>query len=165
MSDDDDKGDKKGDKGDAPKAKSNLVPAIVLAVGLAVGGYFMGGSSDSPAGADAATTEAEAPVPGLIATMEPLSVNLADGHFLKVGVALVLAEGIEPGEFAKGEIAKAKDMLIDRLGGAKMDTLTTPEGRKALKEELTAKVKEIYTDPETKQPTVLEVYFTDFVMQ
>ena len=164
MSDDDDKSDKGDAK--AAKGKSNLVPAIVLAVGLAVGGYFMGGSSDSTtAAADANAPAADAPVPGLIATMDPLSVNLADGHFLKVGVALVLAEGIEPAEFSKGEIAKAKDMLIDRLGGAKMDSLTSPEGRKALKEELTNKAKEIYTDPETKQPTVLEVYFTDFVMQ
>jgi len=152
-----DKGEKKG--------KSNLVPAIVLAVGIAVGGYFMGGSSDSTTSGDAAKTDAEAPVPGLIATMDPLSVNLADGHFLKVGVALVLAEGIEPAEFEKGEVAKAKDMLIDRLGGADMATLTSPEGRKALKEELTTKAKEIYTDPTTEQATVLEVYFTDFVMQ
>lgn len=162
MADDDEAKSSKDDK--AAKGKSNLVPAIVLAVGIAAGGYFMGGSSDK-ATADDKKSEEEAPKPGEIATMEPLSVNLADGHFLKVGVAVVLAEGIEPGEFQKGKIAKAKDMLIDRLGGVPMETLTSPENRKALKEELSARAKEIYIDEETKQPTVLEVYFTDFVMQ
>lgn len=161
MADDDDAKSPKDEK--AAKGKSNLVPAIVLAVGIAAGGYFMGGSSEKAT--DDKKSEEEAPKPGEIATMEPLSVNLADGHFLKVGVAVVLAEGIEPGEFQKGKIALAKDMLIDRLGGAEMETLTSPEGRKALKEELSTKAKEIYVDEETKQPTVLEVYFTDFVMQ
>jgi len=141
--------------------KSNLVPAVVLAVGIAVGGYFMGGSGD--AGGDKAAAkekpQVEKPVPGQIATMEPLSVNLAAGHFLKVGIALQLIEGIESGEFMKGDIAKAKDLLIERIGGLPMDQLTSPDGRKKVKDELTTAAKKLYDNE------VLDVYFTDFVMQ
>jgi len=158
MSDDDDdtKG-KKGKDGKEKGGKSNLIPAVVLALGLAAGGYFMGGSGGGTA-ADA-KEKPEAPVPGGIATMDPMSVNLADGHFLKVGVAVELAEGIEPGEFEKGEISKAKDLIIDRVAGLPMDQLTSPEGRKKVKEELTKAAKKIYPDE------VLDLYFTDFVMQ
>ena len=40
-----------------------------------------------------------------------------------------------------------------------MDQLTSPEGRKKIKEELTKAAKKIYPDQ------VLDMYFTDFVMQ
>jgi len=156
-------GDTKGKgKGKEKSGKSNLVPAIVLAVGIAVGGYFMGGSG-TPActGKDCAAAEAKAEEkpPGQIATMDPLSVNLADEHFLKVGVAVQLAEGIEASEFAKGDISKVKDMLIDLLAGEHMEVLQTPEGRAKIKEELKKRSEKAF------EGNVLDVYFTDFVMQ
>ena len=82
--------DDKVEKADAKKekkGKSNLIPAVVLALGIAAGGYFMGGSSSDAASADAKPA-VEKPTPGEIATMDPLSVNLADGHFLKVDRSL-----------------------------------------------------------------------------
>ena len=148
---------KKGKKGKEGGGKSNLIPAVVLAVGLAAGGYFMGGS-----GGDASASEKpvkEEPVPGGVATMDPLSVNLADGHFLKVGIALELVEGVEVGEFMKGDISKAKDLLIDRMGGLPMEQLTSPDGRKTIKEELAKAARKLYKDE------VIDIYFTDFVMQ
>lgn len=150
---------KKGKKDKGEKGKSNLVPALVLAAGIAAGGYFMGGSGDAKATEAEAAPVKEKPIPGLIATMDPLSVNLAGGHFLKVGIALQLIEGIESGEFEKGPISKAKDLLIEQIGGMPMEELTSPEGRKKVKDELTKSAKEIYEDE------VLDVYFTDFVMQ
>lgn len=150
--------EKKGKKEKKPKGKSNLVPALVLAVGIAAGGYFIGGSGDTKPKADEKPV-VEKPVPGLIATMDPLSVNLAGGHFLKVGIALQLVEGIESGEFEKGPISKAKDLIIEQIGGMPMEELTSPEGRKKVKDELNRAAKKIYQDE------VLDVYFTDFVMQ
>jgi len=165
MSDDDaadeSKSSKKGKKGKGDKekgGKSNLIPAVVLAVGIAAGGYFMGGSSEAPVAGATATTIPEPPA-GEIATMDPLSVNLADGHFLKVSMALQLAEEVVASEFEKGPISKAKDLLIDKIAGRPMEELSSPENRKKLKEELTAAAKEVYPDE------VLDVYFTDFVMQ
>jgi len=147
-----DAGGEKGGK--AKKGKGNLVPAAVLAVGIAVGGYFMGGS-----GGAATAAEPVKPPAGEIATMEPLSVNLADGHFLKVGIALQLTEEVSLEEFGEGELAKAKDLLIEQVGGRPMEELATPEGRQALKEEL------VDGADETFHGDVIDVYFTDFVMQ
>ena len=153
--------DDKVEKSDAKKekkGKSNLIPAVVLALGLAAGGYFMGGSGSATASADAKPA-VDKPTPGEIATMDPLSVNLADGHFLKVGIAIQLAEGTVASDFMKGEISKAKDLLIDRMAGLPMAQLTSPDGRKAVKDELTKAAKKLYDNQ------VLDVYFTDFVMQ
>ncbi len=148
---------KKGKKGKKGGGRSNLIPAVVLALGLAAGGYFMSGSSsDASASEEPAKEE---PVPGGVATMDPLSVNLADGHFLKVGIALELVEGVEVGEFMKGEISKAKDLIIDRMGGLPMEQLTSPDGRKAIKEELAKAARKLYKDE------VIDIYFTVFVMQ
>ena len=84
--------DAKGKKGKKDKkekgGKSNLVPAIVLALGILGGGYFMGQGGEGTAAAGPTTTEA--PVLGEIATVEPININLKDGHFLRVGMALQL---------------------------------------------------------------------------
>lgn len=144
------------ESGDSPKekkGKSNLLPAVVLALGILGGGYFMGGSGS------ASEAEAPEPPPGEVATVEPLSLNLADGHFLKVGIALQLTEEVHLEEFGEGELAKARDLLIDRLAGRKMEELASPEGREALKEELSEAARETFHDE------VIDVYFTDFVMQ
>jgi len=148
---------KKGKKGkDKGGGKSNLVPAIVLAVGIAAGGYFMGGSGEAAHSGEAATTTMPA---GEIVTMEPISVNLADGHFLKVGLGVQLSEAGNAEEFPKGPMAKVKDMLIDQLAGANMAELATKEGKEKVKHELTERAKEEF------EGEVLDFYFTDFVMQ
>lgn len=157
----DDAGGKKGKKGKKAKddggGKSNLVPAVVLALGILGGGYFMGsgGSADATEG----PTTTEAPILGEIATMEPININLADGHFLRVGVALQLVEGVEKAEFEKGETAKANDLLIANLGGRPMAELGSAEGREQIKTHLKDEMKEIY------EGDVVDVFFTDFVMQ
>lgn len=147
------KGKEKKDKGGG---KSNLVPAIVLAVGIAAGGYFMGGSSEAAPAGEAATTTVPA---GEIVTMDPISVNLADGHFLKVGLGVQLSESGNAEEFPKGPMAKVKDMLIDELAGANMAELATKEGKDKVKHALTERAKEEF------EGEVLDFYFTDFVMQ
>lgn len=153
----------KGKKGKKEKGgKSNLVPALVLAAGIAAGGYFMGSGGSAPAcTGDKCTTEATTPkkTPGQIANMDAMTINLADNRFLKVGLAVQLAEGIEAAEFAKGDISKIKDMLIDLLAGAKMEELQSVEGRQKIKEEIKKRSEKAF------EGNVLDVYFTDFVMQ
>ena len=137
-------------------------PATVLPPGTwALGGYFLG-----PA-AVTAKVEAEAagppttepPVMGEIAIIEPININLADGHFLRVGVALQLVETALKEEFEKGENAKTNDLLIAHLGGASIEELSTAEGRAKMKKELKKELKETY------EGDVIDMYFTDFVMQ
>ncbi|HET9443508.1 MAG TPA: hypothetical protein VFO65_09305, partial [Acidimicrobiales bacterium] len=82
---------------EAKKARSNLIPAVVVAVGLLGGGFMMsrgGGQAAGAAPADAAAhgeVEGEhEPEPGEILVLDPITLNLADGRFLKVGLALQL---------------------------------------------------------------------------
>ena len=166
-----DAGSKKGKKGKKEGkekgAKSNLLPAIVLAIGMVGAGYMLGPGSGSGeaagAGTDETTTTSE-PIPGEIVQMEPININLAGGHYLKVGMALQLAEGVLAEEFAKGKTAKANDILIAEVGGRDMAELATPEGRAKLKEDLREKIMETYREEETGDE-VIDLFFTDFVMQ
>ena len=79
------------DRPDAPAAdapekaggrKKLLVIALVLVVGAGAGWWFL----LRPSG------PAE-PEPGEVMTMEPIQVNLAGGHYLRVGIALQLSVG------------------------------------------------------------------------
>ena len=155
----------------APKT-NHLVPAVVLAVGLLGGGFFMGGRSG-----DAAIAAAPAPSPadhapeesghGPVQELEPITLNLADGRFLKVGIALQTAEAGGESEEGGEELpgAKALDIAIDLLGSHTMDELASPKEREVVKKELSKRVAEAYADPVTAEPMVTKVYFTEFVMQ
>ena len=156
-----DKGDKADDKSEKSekKQKSNLVPAIVLAVGIAAAGYFLGPGKGGPADAKEEKKEEEAKPLGPVSVMDPISVNLADGHYLKVGLGVQLSAEAKAEEFKEGPIERVKDMLISEVGGGKMEDFATPEGRELLKEELRESAKEQF------HGEVVDFYFTDFVMQ
>lgn len=146
-----------GDKG----KKKNLLPAIIVAVALLGGAYMMKGGKSAPAapaGAVTTTTAAE----GAVVPLDPITVNLADGRFLKVGLAVQLsktAKAAAEGETPQAQMAKALDEAISLLGHSTYNDLINPEGRDKVKEELSKRVRERY-DGE-----VLGVYFTEFVMQ
>lgn len=168
-----DDGDKKGKKGKKDKdakekgGKSNLLPALVLAVGMVAAGYMLGpgaASKDSAHAESPESTTTSEPMPGEIAMVEPININLADGHYVKVGMALQLAEGVLAEEFDKGKSAKANDILISEIGGRDMTELGSPEGRAKLKEDLKEKVMEAFHEEETGEE-VIDLYFTEFVMQ
>lgn len=147
------------DRQDAPprrRAPLLVVILVVLVVGAAggayVGGVFGGGD------AQAAEPEATPTVPelGPITELDAITVNLADGHFLKVGVAL--EHSAEAGA-AELPTAPAYDQVIALFAGQTMADLATPEQRAAAKDALLARVAAVYgTD-------VAGLYFTEFVMQ
>ena len=148
------------------KKKGNLVPAIVIAVGLIVGGKMMGGG-----GSAATTTVVEATTTtealGPVVKLDPITLNMSDGRFLRVGLGFQLtAEAAAGGHEAKpdttdaaGEYARALDLAIDVLGGRNYQELVNPEGRDAAKKELTEKLKHAY------EGEIADVYFTEFVLQ
>lgn len=157
------KGKKKGkkDKG----GRSNVVPALILASGIAAGGWFMGGSSG-----EAATTETTAVpdvVEGPLLDVEPMTVNLAGGRYLRLGVSVQLTDAYEDaveseegGEhFAPHDVTRVRDRLIANLGGRDAATLASAEGRAAVKDELAAELDELLDG------AVMDVYFTEFVIQ
>lgn len=94
------------------------------------------------------------PEPGATVTIEPRNINLADGHYLRLGFAIELVAEVE--EIAT---AQATDIAIDLFTGRTVAEVNDPEQREALKSQLSERLVEAY-DGE-----VLTVYFTDFVTQ
>jgi flagellar protein FliL len=97
------------------------------------------------------------PEPGKMLRIEPISVNLADGHFLKVGLGLQLTA--DAGGHGDPDGAQALDLTISTFSGRDIAELQSAEHREELKHELEEKIAEAY------HHEVMHVYFTDFVMQ
>lgn len=158
---------KKGKKGEKDKGgRSNLVPALLLAAGIAAGGYFMGGGGGGAAapveGEEAAAEEADAEPelePGATVQMEPMSLNLAEGHYLRIGVAVQVTADVEGEEFETYEMPKIRDLVIATAGGRQMDELATAAGREALKAELLHGAQELMPEE------VYDLFLTELVMQ
>lgn len=151
--------------GKAGKVKAIGLAVAFAALGAVLGPKLLGGGGSAPAGAaEDTTTTTEA---GPVVVLDPITLNLADGHLLKVGLALELsAEGGGEGEGegpadddpTKG-YAKALDAAIDVLGDQTMGSLGAAGGRDAAKEGLEAALHDLY------HGEVVGVYFHEFVMQ
>ena len=157
--------------GTLKRGGNNLIPAIVIAVGIVAAGFFLSQSgAEEPEGAAEPKAEAEEePTDGPVQNLEAITLNLADGRFLKVGLALQLADSGEEGEEGEGgeelPSAKALDVAITLLGSYSMDELADPKNRELVKKKLSKQVSAAYVDPETHDTLVTKVYFTEFVMQ
>jgi flagellar FliL protein len=134
------------------KKKLLMIVAAGLMVAAGVGGYFMlaGGG-----GAEGEAAKEPEPEPGEVVVMDAVTVNLKDGHYLKIKLALQATADAahEP------EGSKALDLAIDQFSEYEMGELSTTEGRHKAKEVLREHVKEAY------HGDVMDVYFTEFVMQ
>src|SRR5256885_1264168 len=136
----------------APKKKSKkklliIVAAVVLVLGGA-GGYFMLGSSGKPAAKPK-------PTPGKVIPLGAITVNLAGGHYLKIHLALQATAAA--GEEVDG--SQALDLTVAQFSDQTMAELASAEGRKKAKEKLLTAVEKAYEEK------VMDVYFTEFVMQ
>jgi flagellar FliL protein len=177
---------KKKDEGEEqPKkgGKLKLMIFTVVLVAVAGGAAFMIGGrgaasaaeAESEASEPAAEEATEHAVEGEVVLIDPVTLSLADGHYLKVGLALQLAppdeeEAAAAGghgeESAEGEpamsaeqTARAVDQAISLFGARAMDELKSPKQRRAVKAELVDALKEAYHDE------IVDVYFTAFAMQ
>ncbi len=142
--------DKDGKEAAEGGKKKKMMIIGVVVVALAVGGYmFLGQSSSKP------TTGPKKPSPGPVATLDPITVNLAGGHFLKIGLALQEKAG-GPAEL---DGAEALDLTISLFSGKTLAELSEAKGREAAKAKLIAAVTKAYENK------VYDIYFTEFVMQ
>ncbi len=139
----------------APKKKKGKKKLLVIVVALLLvsgAAYFFlmpKGKPEKPA----------PPPPGPVLKLESITVNLADGHFLKLGLALEMdPEGAAHGGEAPDGSA-ALDIAIDQLSNLDIKELNSTEARHEAKERLTEEIKEAY------HGAVAKVYFTEFVMQ
>jgi flagellar protein FliL len=137
------------------KSKKKLIIIVVLVLALVGGGaYMMLGKGGKPAAV-------LPPEPGTVLKLDAITLNLADGAFLKLGLALQFTvEGSvshEGGAALDG--SKALDLAIAHLSNRKIVELNSAEARGQAKEELAKAIEKAYHD------TVMDVYFTEFVMQ
>lgn len=148
--------DKDAAAAEAPKKSKKMLMIIVVAAVVLLGGgagaFFMMKGGDSKAEA--------APKKGVVVGIEDaVTVNLADGHYLKLKFSLQqtadVVEEVDPSE--------ALNLAIDEYTGKKVAELSTEKGRDQVKKELLGKVVKAYT--EDGQKKVMDIYYTQFVTQ
>jgi flagellar protein FliL len=157
---------KKGEDPEATAAESGgggskkllLVAVVVVAVAVlgagAMAGGLIGGGQAAADEAEVAATPTPEPL-GTLVQLEPLTINLADGRFVKVGAALELA----PDVVEEVPTAPVYDALIAEFNRHTMEELTDPAARAATKAALLAALAPTYGDD------IVDVYYTEFVMQ
>jgi flagellar FliL protein len=149
----------KAAEGEAPKKSKKMLIMIIVAVvllgGGLGGGYFMFGSSKKPA------TKPE-PVAGAVIALDAITINLQDGHFLKLKLSLqaTAAAGTETVDGSK-----ALDAAINLFSNRSLGELSSNEARNKAKEQLKELVVKAYYNKETKEEIIMDVFYTEFVMQ
>lgn len=157
------KGGAIGAKKDAPapepepvkKSKKKLFIGLIAGV-LVLGGaaaYFflgMGGGGE----AEAAEPE---PEPGAVVAVEPISLNLAQGHYLRLGFSLQMT--LESAGHGDPDPGKAVDAAIALFSGRTVAEVSDPATRETLKHEFLVELEELY------HGEVMDVYLTNYVTQ
>ena len=149
--------DKEEGKGGGGKLKLILMilPTVLLAVALAYFMFLKPSGTDATAAAEAEATPTSTYVPGVVVPIDPITINLAGGHFLKLG--MTLQASADAAEAPSG--AKALDAAIELYSGMTIDEIATAKGREKTKKELVEKVTELY------EKEIYDIYFTTFVYQ
>jgi flagellar FliL protein len=142
---------------EAPKKSKKMLMIIVIAVvvlgGGGAGAFFMLKGDKAEA--------TPAPTKGIVTAIEnDLTINLADGHYLKLGFAL--QETADAGAEAV-DTSEAINLAIDEYTGKSVAELSTEKGRETAKADLLAKIEEAYT--EDGKQMIMDIYYTAFVTQ
>jgi flagellar FliL protein len=119
---------------------------VVVLLGGGAGGYFMfftGPSTPPP------------PKPGKVVPLDAITVNLADGHFLKLKLALQATSTA----VADPDGSQALDIAISEFSNRPLAELASNAARDKAKASLREKINKAYKDE------VMDLYFTEFVMQ
>lgn len=134
--------------GEEPQGGKKKLGIILVVVALVAAGgmYFFMSKKNAPE---------PPPKPGKVIKLDPLHVNLADGHFLKISLALQAIEG----GHGDPDGSKALDEAVSYLSLRPLADMNTPATRAHLKENLIKRIEKRY-DHE-----VMDVYVTEFVTQ
>ncbi len=147
----------------AGRLKVVAIAVVLVAVGAIVGSKVLGGST-TPASATGPTTTTTEP-PGPVTTVDSITVNLADGRFLKLGLAFEVRHDeeypppeVEVDEFTKG-FAREIDASIMVLSTFTYEELVAPDGKASAKQQLLERLGEV------SGGAISDVLFHEFVMQ
>ena len=148
---------KKSDSEDGEKGSRLRIVVVVLAVLLVAAGVYMylgNGSAEAPEGEQPVAVAAVDK--GEVIKLEPIFINLKNERFLKVGLAL---QTTLTGDDAELDGSIALDAAIEVFSNKDLEQLVSESGRAQLKEALLTLVTEKYG------AQVIDIYFTEFVMQ
>lgn len=138
----------KAEKG-AKKKKAKLVIIVVVVLALGGAGYFF---LLKPSGSQ--------PVePGAVVPLDHVQINLAEGHYLRLGLSLQLTSAVDAEEGGSFDGSKALDAAIEIFSGRTVEDLAKGAHRDKLKKELAAELEHRY------EGEVMDVYFTEFVTE
>lgn len=138
--------------------KGVVVVALVVVLAAAAAAWFFF-LKPAPAAAEdtgAAHVEEEVEL-GEVLTVDPVSLNLANGRYLRLGLALQMSA--DAGGHGEPNTALALDQAIALFSGRDIAEVTDPAAREQLKAELAAQLAESY------HGEVVDVYFTEYVTQ
>ncbi|WP_257430396.1 flagellar basal body-associated FliL family protein [Nocardioides carbamazepini] len=130
---------------EAKGGRGRTIGIALLVLGLVAGGawfFLLKPSGDSE------------PKPGKVAPLEAIQVNLAGGHYLRLGMALQLTESAH-----EVDGSRALDAAITVFSGLPVEEVNKPDVREALRQQLVDRLQERY------HGDVMEVYFTEYVTQ
>ncbi|HEY0240048.1 MAG TPA: flagellar basal body-associated FliL family protein [Friedmanniella sp.] len=132
-----------------------LVVVAVVAGVLAVAAYFF---VLKPGGGDSAADPEPTPTyePGSVLVVEPISLNLTDGHYLRLGFSLQLTADV--GEETP-DSSEAVDLAIALYSGRSVAELSDAATRESLKEQFITELAAAYPGE------VMGAYYTNFVTQ
>jgi flagellar FliL protein len=142
---------KKAEESEAAEkgGKGKLIIIVVVALLLVGGaGYWF---VLKPKG----STKVAKPDPGVVVKLDSIQINLADDHYLKIGVALQATK--KAGTELDG--SKALDQTIDLFSGQDIHQLARRAYREKMKKKLDQRLDKAY------EGEVMGAYFTDFVTQ
>jgi flagellar FliL protein len=133
-------------KGKSMKVKLAALLVLLLAGG-AVAKFTVLASPAKPAGK-------VAPAKGPVVPMDEMTLNLADGHYLRLKIALQTAKGTSE----ELDTAEAAQALIDTYSNRTVAELTGDVARTKAKNEFLSKLATLYPKK------ILDAYYTEFVM-
>jgi flagellar FliL protein len=128
------------------KKKLLMILVLVLAVAAAAWFFLL-----KPAPAEG---DVEEPVAGEVVPLEATQVNLAGGHYLRIGIALQLVEGAH-----ELDGSMALDSMITTFSNRELREVVDAKSREELRKKLAEVVEHRY------HGEVMDVYFTEFVTQ
>ena len=149
----------KGKSGGKGKGKSVRLIGVLIVIASVAAYWFLMGPGAGAGDENAVTPGGEAEYElGEVLVVEPISINLEGGHYLRLGLGLQLtADGGHSGTPVSS--AQALDAAIALFSGRSTEELADLKTRDVLKAELTETLKELYDEQ------VVGVYYTDFVTQ
>ena len=153
-----------------PRKHGRTAAAAVVAVSVAVATLLFQGAGTTqarPVPAEDASPDADAmPAEGPVVDLDPTTLSLRDGAYLKIGVSLQL-RALEPAEAEAAEetavedfpTARAMDLVVSTYNEFTKDDLIPARGRAEAKKTLFRRIAAAYNGE------VTAVYLTTFVVQ